>query len=125
MQSDAPMPCERSSRVFGRSTGTPPQSDWRVRRLRRCSTLINDPTAMRHAVAPPFGSLLRERPGIWALKDLVTEMRTREWSTSDKAVEVAVHRLARAGEARRVRNGVYEFPERKEGAIESDASGVA
>jgi hypothetical protein len=51
-----------------------------------------------------------ERPGIWALKDLTAEVIRRGWAKNTKSVEVAVHRLTNAGEARRVGTGRYEFP---------------
>jgi hypothetical protein len=54
--------------------------------------------------------IVTARPGMWTLAELRDEMKRRGWWTSDKAVEVAVHRLARAGKARKVRNGLYEFP---------------
>jgi len=64
---------------------------------------------------PPRGrvavrEIVRERPGMWALKDLIAEFDRRGWLVSPKAVEVAVHRLVNNGEARRLRLGVYEFP---------------
>jgi hypothetical protein len=55
-------------------------------------------------------AVVAERPGVWRLKDLAGEVIRRGWSESPKGVEVAVHRLTRSGEARRVGIGVYEFP---------------
>ena len=54
--------------------------------------------------------IVSDRPGIWTLTELVREFERREWLVTRKAVEVAVHRLTNAGEARRVGNGSYEFP---------------
>jgi hypothetical protein len=49
------------------------------------------------------------RPGLWALREVVDEVLGRGWASERKSVEVAVHRMAATGEARRVRQGVYEF----------------
>jgi hypothetical protein len=54
--------------------------------------------------------IVAERPGVWTLAMLREEMRVRGWFTSRKALETAVVRLARDGEARRVGKGRYEFP---------------
>lgn len=55
--------------------------------------------------------IVRERPGLWTLTDLRAEMKDREWFTSAKAVDVAVTRMCRKGEARRTsQKGIYEFP---------------
>ena len=53
--------------------------------------------------------VVSERPGMWALREVVDEVLRRGWATDRKPVEVAVHRMARSGEARRVRHGVYLF----------------
>jgi hypothetical protein len=54
--------------------------------------------------------IVRERPGLWNLRDIADEAVRRGWATTRKPVEVAVHRMCNAGEARRVRKGLYEFP---------------
>jgi hypothetical protein len=71
--------------------------------------------------------IVQRRPGLWSLTDLRAEMKRLGWFTSNKGIDVAVSRLAASGEARRVGKGRYEFsaPDRKEGAIESDASSAA
>lgn len=53
--------------------------------------------------------IVQERPGLWTLAKLRTEMKRRGWFTSNKGVDVAVTRLAASGEARRVGRGRYEF----------------
>jgi hypothetical protein len=53
--------------------------------------------------------IVRERPGIWTLAKLRSEMKRRGWFTSSKGLDVAVSRLAASGEARRVGKGRYEF----------------
>jgi hypothetical protein len=54
--------------------------------------------------------IVHERPGIWTLSKLRSEMKRRGWFTSNKGVDVAVTRLVASGEARRVGKGRYEFP---------------
>jgi len=49
------------------------------------------------------------RPGVWALAEIRVEMKRRGWFTSNKGVDVAVTRMCRNGEARRVGKGRYEF----------------
>ena len=67
--------------------------------------------------------IVKERPGLWTLKELRAEMEQRGWFTSPKGLDVAVKRLADKGEGRRVGVGQYEFlVDGKEGAIEGDAS---
>jgi hypothetical protein len=53
--------------------------------------------------------VVSERPGLWPLRKVVDEVLRRGWATDRKPVEVAVHRMTAAGEARRVRQGVYWF----------------
>jgi hypothetical protein len=53
--------------------------------------------------------VVSERPGMWALREVVDEVLRRGWASDRKPVEVAVHRMTAAGEARRVRHGVYWF----------------
>jgi hypothetical protein len=53
--------------------------------------------------------IVRERPGIWTLREIRAEMQRRGWFTSNKGVEVAVMRLANNNEARRIGKGRYEF----------------
>jgi hypothetical protein len=53
--------------------------------------------------------IVRERPGLWTLRDLRAEMKRRGWFTSNKGVDVAVTRLVASGEAMRVGKGRYEF----------------
>lgn len=53
---------------------------------------------------------VKDKPGIWKLRDLADLVVQNGWATSRKPVEVAVHRLVKDGKARRVRVGVYEFP---------------
>ena len=70
--------------------------------------------------------IVSERPGIWALTDRMAEMQLRGSFTSRKATEVAVKRLCDRGEGRRIGTGRYVFPDdRKEVAVESEASGAA
>jgi hypothetical protein len=53
--------------------------------------------------------IVRQRPGIWTLREL-REAQKRDGSfTSAKATEVAVTRLMALGECRRVGKGRYEF----------------
>ena len=67
--------------------------------------------------------IVKDRPGLWTLKDLRAEMEQNGWFTSTKGLDVAVKRLCDNGEARWVAKGQYEFPANgKEGTIESDAS---
>jgi hypothetical protein len=72
-------------------------------------------------------TIVAERPGVWTLTDLIAEMQQRGWFTSRKAVDVAVKRLCRSGEARRIGMGRYMFPADggEEGTIESHLSDVA
>lgn len=53
--------------------------------------------------------VVSERAGIWPLREVVDEVLRRGWASDRKPVEVAVHRMAATGEARRVRHGVYWF----------------
>ena len=53
--------------------------------------------------------IVRDRPGVWTLRDLRAEMKRRGWFTSNKGLDVAVTRLAASKEARRVGKGRYEF----------------
>jgi hypothetical protein len=76
--------------------------------------------------------IVAERPGIWTLAQIVRELDRRGWLVSRKAAEVAVHRLADKGEAKRVGNGVYSFAaatpaseDREEVERETDDSGEA
>jgi hypothetical protein len=72
--------------------------------------------------------IVRERPGIWTLKELRAEMEQRGWFTSASGLEAAVKRLCAVNrEGRRVGTGRYAFPANygEEDAIESDRSGVA
>ena len=76
---------------------------------------VSEPEAMPEPVDDgPRGReavrlIVRERPGLWSLVDLRAEMKRRGWFTSNKGVDVAVTRLCRSGEARRVGKGRYEF----------------
>jgi hypothetical protein len=70
------------------------------------ASVVEDGPRGREAVR----RIVAERPGIWSLADLRAEMKQRGWWTSDKGVEVAVHRMKHQGEARYVRAGVYDFP---------------
>jgi hypothetical protein len=72
--------------------------------------------------------IVRERPGVWTLKELRAEMETRGWFTSASGLEAAVKRLCSLnGEGKRDGHGRYVFPANhgEEGAIESERSGVA
>jgi len=53
--------------------------------------------------------IVATRYGIWTLAQLREEMKRKEWFTSNKGVEVAVTRMCRNSEARRVSKGRYEF----------------
>lgn len=53
--------------------------------------------------------VVSERTGMWPLREVVDEVIRRGWASDRKPVEVAVHRMAATGEARRVRHGVYWF----------------
>lgn len=53
--------------------------------------------------------VVSERPGMWALREVVDAVLRRGWASDRKPVEVAVHRMTASGEARRVRQGVYWF----------------
>jgi hypothetical protein len=55
-------------------------------------------------------TVVKDRPGIWKLRDLADLVVQNGWADSRKPVEVAVHRLVKDGKARRIRTGVYEFP---------------
>lgn len=54
--------------------------------------------------------IVREKPGVWTLANLRAELQRRGWFTSNKGVDVAVTRLTRSGEAKRVGKGRYVFP---------------
>lgn len=93
-----------------------------IRRLNGRAGTITVATMLRSAlfeevepIAEPRGReavriVTAEQPGIWALKELTAEVIRRGWAKNTKSVEVAVHRLTNAGEARRVGTGRYEFP---------------
>jgi hypothetical protein len=69
--------------------------------------------------------IVRERPGIWTLRELRAEMKARGWYTSDTGVEAAAKRLCDVNlEGRRIGRGRFVFPSNygEEGVIESDAS---
>lgn len=53
--------------------------------------------------------IVHARPGLWTLTDLRAEMKRCGFFTSNKGVDVAVTRMVRSGEARRVGKGRYEF----------------
>jgi hypothetical protein len=53
--------------------------------------------------------IVGERPGLWSLRDITNEAVRRGWATNRKPIEVAVHRMTKAGEARRVSHGRYRF----------------
>ncbi len=76
------------------------------------------PETRRHAEPEPndhpvgrtaVREIVSERPGLWALREVVDEVLQRGWASDRKPVEVAVHRMTASGEARRVRQGVYWF----------------
>jgi hypothetical protein len=74
-------------------------------------------------------AIVTERPGAWLVKDIKRINRERGWPSADDGIEQAVSRMARAGEAIKVRGrrGLYRFGinDGEEGAVESDASGAA
>ena len=78
--------------------------------------LFGEPTIAGSASkAHPVGReavrrIVKERPGLWSLRDIVTEAVNRGWATDRKPIEVAVHRLCGDGAMRRVRQGLYMFP---------------
>jgi hypothetical protein len=53
--------------------------------------------------------IVTTRYGIWTLAQLREEMKRRGWFTSNKGTEVAVTRMCKSNEARRVGKGRYEF----------------
>jgi hypothetical protein len=72
--------------------------------------------------------IVRDRPGVWTLAALRTEMEVRGWFTSASGLEAAAKRLCDVnGEGRRIGRGRYVFPRDhgEEDAIESEPSGGA
>lgn len=61
--------------------------------------------------------IVHEQPGHWTLAGLRAEMKRRGWYSSNKGVAVAVGRLAKKGEARRVGKGEYVFGLSQERAV--------
>jgi hypothetical protein len=85
-----------------------------------------DPDAPRGRKA--LRIIVRERPGVWTLSALRTEMEVRGWFTSASGLEAAAKRLCDVnGEGRRIGRGRYVFPANhgEEDAIESDRSDAA
>ena len=87
------------------------------RRLNGHATELFPETRLRAVPEPddhPVGraavrEVVGERLGMWPLREVVDEVLRRGWASDRKPVEVAVHRMAATGEARRVRHGVYWF----------------
>lgn len=53
-----------------------------------------------------------ERPGLWTLKEIRTEMKRRGWYTSEKSLYNSICRLHDFNrECRRISRGLYEFGE--------------
>ena len=54
--------------------------------------------------------IVSERPGTWRVGEIKRQIQLRGWPSSTTGVEVAIKRMVEAGEAQRVRKGVYRFP---------------
>lgn len=74
-------------------------------------------------------AIVSERPGTWLVKDIKRINRERGWPSDDNGIVTAVLRMAKAGEAEKIRGrrGLYRFGVngREEVAIGSEPSGGA
>ena len=53
--------------------------------------------------------IVSQRPGVWKLVDIKREVQRRGWPSSSAAIDTAVGRLQKDGEASWVKKGVYRF----------------
>jgi hypothetical protein len=53
--------------------------------------------------------IVAERPGVWKVRDIKRISASRGWPSPPSALETAVQRLERDGEATRLGKGVYRF----------------
>jgi hypothetical protein len=67
--------------------------------------------------------IVSERPGIWRVADIKSEVRRRGWPSSGAAIETAIKRLNSDGEAVWVGRGAYRFGH-EPGADETEPESV-
>jgi hypothetical protein len=66
--------------------------------------------------------IVRDRPGVWTLAELIAEMKRRGWYASDKGVEAAAYRLCKLNnEGQKLGPGRYRFPDPQAKDEPSDA----
>jgi hypothetical protein len=71
--------------------------------------------------------IVAERPGEWFVRDIKRINRERGWPTDDSGIETAVFRMAKAGEAVKIRGrkGLYRFGAEAPDEAVTDEGGAA